>query len=227
VQKMKEDFFHSVAHDLRAPILNMQGYIKLLNQEQLNNDKKKEYLEGLKEESDKLFEMLESVLDMSRLESGAVKLNLSEEDLGKFLENVISRFEYILKEKEINYEVIKPYKNSKFIADYELLERAVSNLISNACKFTEKNGIIKLKGEILENGSAIIEVSDTGKGISRERQKFIFDKFKSFDKGGFGIGLSIAKAIAELHGGKIWVESEEGKGSNFFIELRGKYGTEK
>ncbi|PIS46648.1 MAG: hypothetical protein COT17_07480 [Elusimicrobia bacterium CG08_land_8_20_14_0_20_51_18] len=225
IQKMKEDFFHSIAHDLRSPILNMQGYIRLLQLSGgLSPEKKKEYVEGLKEESDRIFVMLENILDMSRLESGAVKLNLKEAELGGFLEKTMARFEYLFREKEIKYEVIKPAAGGKFIADYELLERAVSNLISNACKFTDKNGIIKLKAEILAGGEAVIEVSDTGRGISRDKLGLIFDKFRSYDKNGFGLGLSIAKAVAELHKGSIRAESEEGKGSSFFIKLRGAYG---
>ena len=212
VYEMKEDFFRAIVHDIRAPILNMQGYIKLLSYSSDENVKK--YLEGLKSETDTVYRMLENVLDVSRIENRNIKLDFRDVDLVELLREIAKRFEVRSKVKNLYFNVELGAKPVFVRIDEELMRRAIENILTNAFKYTDKGGVT-LKLEVNEKISIII--SDTGRGIEKEKLKNIFDKFKNASKEGFGLGLSIAKAMIELNGAKIFVESEEGKGTKFTI----------
>jgi two-component system sensor histidine kinase VicK len=212
VYEMKEDFFRAIVHDIRAPILNMQGYIKLLSYSSDENVKK--YLEGLKSETDTVYRMLENVLDVSRIENKNIKLDFRDVDLVELLREIAKRFEVRSKVKNLYFNVELGAKPVFVRIDEELMRRAIENILTNAFKYTDKGGVT-LKLEVNEKISIII--SDTGRGIEKEKLKNIFDKFKNASKEGFGLGLSIAKAMIELNGAKISVESEEGTGTKFTI----------
>jgi len=218
IQSVKEDFFRSVAHDIRAPLLNMQGYINLLSLSRQDMSKFDEYVSGLEEESERIFNLVQSVLDMSRLESGAYKLNLDNVDIGEMLKKTADRFSPMLKEKNLSLK-LSLNEGLNVRADKELLFRAIENILSNACKFSFESGIIEI-GAWKEKGLAHIKIKDYGPGISPERISKIFDKFTGYDSRGFGLGLSIAKAVAEIHGGSISVFSDGKSGSEFVIKLK-------
>ncbi|GAB4031278.1 MAG: hypothetical protein Fur0012_08280 [Elusimicrobiota bacterium] len=218
IQSVKEDFFRAVAHDIRAPLLNMQGYIKLLSFYPQERAKFEEYIKGLEEESERIFRLVQSVLDMARLESGAFKLKPVEINVCEFLRKTAERFSPVLSEKSLKLELSCDEK-LKIMVDEELISRALDNIISNACKFSFENGIIKM-GALRENGFVIISVKDFGPGISADKLSKIFEKFTGYDSRGFGLGLSIAKAAAELHGGGVAAVSDGKSGSEFFIKLK-------
>jgi len=213
VYEMKEDFFRSIVHDIRTPILNIQGYIKLLSYS--NDESIKKYIEGLKTESDTVYRMLENILDVSRIENRSIKVERREINLKELLKSIADRFEVRARIKNLYFNLdLGDDKPLIISADEELLRRAIENILTNAFKYTDKGGVT-LKLEVNEKISIII--SDTGRGIEKEKLKNIFDKFKNASKEGFGLGLSIAKAMIELNGAKIFVESEEGKGTKFTI----------
>jgi signal transduction histidine kinase len=213
VYEMKEDFFRSIVHDIRTPILNIQGYIKLLSYS--NDESIKKYIEGLKTESDTVYRMLENILDVSRIENRSIKVERREINLKELLKSIADRFEVRARIKNLYFNLdLGDDKPLIISADEELLRRAIENILTNAFKYTDKGGVT-LKLEVNEKISIII--SDTGRGIEKEKLKNIFDKFKNASKEGFGLGLSIAKAMIELNGAKISVESEEGKGTKFTI----------
>jgi len=132
--RMKEDFFHSVAHDIRVPLLTMQGYIKLL-ENMCKDVKTKEYLSNIKDSSKQLFEFLQNILDMSRFEAGSVRLNRSEIKISDFLEGIKDSFEVLFEEKGVALD-FKKGGDFVFKADENLLRRVMDNLLSNALKFT-------------------------------------------------------------------------------------------
>jgi two-component system sensor histidine kinase VicK len=213
VYEMKEDFFRSIVHDIRTPILNIQGYIKLLSYS--NDESIKKYIEGLKTESDTVYRMLENILDVSRIENRSIKVERREINLKELLKSIADRFEVRARIKNLYFNLdLGDDKPLIISVDEELLRRAIENILTNAFKYTDKGGVT-LKLEVNEKISIII--SDTGRGIEKEKLKNIFDKFKNASKEGFGLGLSIAKAMIELNGAKISVESEEGKGTKFTI----------
>ncbi|MEW6011855.1 MAG: ATP-binding protein [Elusimicrobiota bacterium] len=215
MQKMKEEVFRSIAHDIRSPLLNMQGYIKLLSYTE--DEKIRRYSKGLKEESDIVFKMIENILDISRIENKNLELDLKQTDLSSLLKKLSERFEVRAEVKNIRFEKNIPDFEVYALIDPELFQRAVENILTNAFKYTDNGGRVRL--ELKKEEKIKIIVSDTGKGIEKQRLGEIFERFKSYSKDGFGLGLNIAKTIIELHKGKIEVFSEPGKGTTFILSI--------
>ncbi|NLI10881.1 MAG: HAMP domain-containing protein [Elusimicrobia bacterium] len=218
IRSVREDFFRAVAHDIRAPLLNMQGYVKLFSLNLGDKEKTAEYIKGMEEESERIFKLVESVLEMSRLESGAFKLNISSFSVLSFLKKTAERFSPVLADKNLKLNIICP-KDFNLKADENLLSRALDNMLSNACKFSFDNGVIELTAKTQE-GFNIISVKDYGPGISKDKMEKIFEKFTGYDPKGFGLGLSIAKAAAQAHGGSVGAFSDGKSGSEFYIKLK-------
>lgn len=215
--KTKEEVFRSIVHDIRTPLLNMQGYIKLLSYD--TNEKTKKYIEGLENESSLVFRMLENILDMARIENKSISLNLTKTEIVSFLEKISERFKARAEYKNINFQFVPKIQNIYLNIDEELFQRAIDNIVSNAFKYTPSGGSIELGVESLGNKRIRIFVKDTGRGIEEEKLKHIFEKFRSFSKDGFGLGLSITKTIIEMHNGSIEIKSKEGKGTDVYIYL--------
>jgi PAS domain S-box-containing protein len=220
LEKEKEDFFAMVTHDLKGPLTTIAGYTELIlsKRERLDDDTSK-MLEVVERSADKLNEMVDNFLTISRLETGNIKLDPHPEDIPA-----------ILRELERNYYPVAEQKGIEFIADIPYLpavsvdrryvDRAVSNLLQNSFKFTPSGGKVTLTAE----GGAeeiIISVEDTGPGIPKEDIGRIFDKYYRGAKNtkGVGLGLMIVNAVANAHGGRVSVQSEPGKGSTFRIFL--------
>ncbi|HAN04669.1 MAG: hypothetical protein A2X30_06675 [Elusimicrobia bacterium GWB2_63_16] len=218
MQKMKEDFFHSVAHDLRAPLLTMQGYIKLLEKEFEPGAKQAGYVRNVKDSSDRLFKLLENILDISRMEAGQLKPDLKPVDAGAFLSSAADSFRAIYEEKGLTLRVEPPAGRAEFSADQELLRRVLENLLSNAWKFTPKGGSVTASAGA-EGEYIVFSVNDSGPGVPADQLEAVFEKYKRLKSGegesGFGLGLAIARKIVELHGGRIWAETGPGGGAAF------------
>ncbi len=213
VQKMKEDFFHSVAHDLRAPLLTMQGYIKLLEKEFSPEARQAGYVRNVKESSDRLFKLLENVLDISRMEAGQLRPEMRPVDAARFLAESIEGFRAIFDEKGVELSMdVSGAGGAEFYGDPSLLRRVLENLISNAWKFTPQGG--KVSASVRKDGEDVLfAVEDTGPGIPEAQLEAVFDKYKRLREeggSGFGLGLAIARKIVELHGGRIWAEPGPG-----------------
>ncbi len=224
IQRMKEDFFHSVAHDLRAPLLTMQGYIKLLEKEFPPEARQAGYVRNVKDSSDRLFKLLENILDISRMEAGQLKPDLARINAAEFLSAAAESFRAIFEEKGVALAVeTAGVAKTEFSADSSLLRRVIENLVSNAWKFTPKGGKVTASAAV-EKGSLIFTVSDTGPGIPPDQLEAVFEKYKQLKAGegetGFGLGLAISRKIVELHGGKIRAESGRA-GSRFVVSIPG------
>lgn len=221
IQKMKEDFFHSVAHDLRAPLLTMQGYIKLLEKEFDPGARQAGYVRNVKDSSDRLFTLLENILDISRMEAGQLKPDLRQIGAADFLSTAAEGFRAICEEKGVALAVeTAGAGKAGFSGDSSLLRRVLENLLSNAWKFTPKGG--KVTASVKTEGENIVfSVSDTGPGIPTGQLEAVFEKYKRLKSGegesGFGLGLAIARKIVELHGGRIWAESGAGAVLRFSV----------
>lgn len=214
IQKMKEDFFHSVAHDLRAPLLTMQGYIKLLEKEFPPEAKQAGYVRSVKDSSDRLFKLLENVLDISRMEAGQLRPEVRKVAAAGFLSEAAEGFRAIFEEKGVELSVDSSGAGgAEFYGDQSLLRRVLENLISNAWKFTPKGGKVAVSVK-KDGGGVLFSVTDTGPGIPAALLETVFEKYKRLkseeDGSGFGLGLAIARKIVELHGGRIWAEPGPG-----------------
>ena len=218
INEMKNDVFNAVAHDLRAPILGIQGYIMLLEEGNLSKEEQSQMLKAISNSSKMLVSLVENILDISKLERGLLVLNKSTFNLTQTIKDIAYALTPLAKQKNVEIK-IKSKNNLSICADKNLIERVFSNLISNAIKFTSEGSI---SVDIKQNGTDYnIKVKDTGIGIPKEELPKIFKKYHQADRNvrGYGLGLTIVKQIIETHKGHIEVNSELNKGTVFSITL--------
>jgi len=219
--KMKEEFLTVVSHELKSPLTSIISFAQLLSDERLGklSEKQKEALEIITQSSQRLRDLVDSLLAVSRLESGMVKFKMRKLQLRDLVLEVVKKLEPLaaLKKISISQNVAKlpPVK-----ADREELAKVLTNLLDNAIKYTAPGGRVTIESE-RKRGFVIVKVTDTGVGIAPEDMPKLFTKFFQADKSrpGSGLGLYICKMIVEAHGGKIWAKSRLGKGSTFFFTL--------
>jgi two-component system, OmpR family, phosphate regulon sensor histidine kinase PhoR len=221
LENKKKEFVANVSHELRTPITAIKGYAETLEEEITGQGK--EYLEIIKKHSERLINIIEDLLLLSKMEDKEFKLESSNVDIEQIIENVMSLFNEKAKSKNINIRFEKIDDTYNINADAFKLEQMFINLIDNAIKYTDK-GEIKIK--LNQDGkNSFIEIEDTGIGISEKDAPYIFERFYVADKsrskktGGTGLGLSIVKHIVMLHKGEIKVESSLGVGTKFIIIL--------
>jgi len=224
MDQMKSDFVSNVSHELRTPMTSIAGYTKLLFLEKLGkmNDKQKQSLKIILEEGERLTRMINTVLDLSKLESGKVKFKLEKANIKAIAKESIDSLTMLAYEKGIKIVLKGRAEYAKVSKD--LLKQVFINLLNNAIKFTPKGGQITVS--LSNSGNHIeVQVMDTGEGIPADMLPKLFDKFFQVDSsmtrqhGGTGLGLVIVKHIIDSHKGNIWVESEIGKGSRFIFTL--------
>ncbi|MGC8776926.1 MAG: ATP-binding protein [Candidatus Micrarchaeia archaeon] len=225
---LKTQFIYNISHELKTPITNIKGFSSLLQKGDFGelNSEQKEYVKIILDESERLMQLIQQILDVAKLSSGKIKLDLQEVNFSKLAENPsIKALEEVATNKGLAFSWTVDYNVPEVIADPNRLIQVFVNLISNAIKFTE-HGSISVK--IYRKGKNVrVEVSDTGIGISKEDQRKLFRKFYQVQKKGLtkqegagtGLGLSIAKEIIALHKGRIGVNSELGKGSTFWFTI--------
>ena len=223
--KHKSEFLANMSHELRTPLNAILGYTELI----LDNiygdvpEKIREVLERLDKNGRHLLNLINDVLDLSKIEAGQLVLSLDEYSMEDVIQTVITAVESLAAEKNLKLKVMVPADLKIGKGDQQRIAQVLLNLVGNAIKFTEQ-GEVKVEVGVSDE-TFFISVSDTGPGISKPDQKKIFEEFQQADgsstreKGGTGLGLSIAKKIVEMHGGQIWVESTLGKGSNFRFTL--------
>ncbi|MEA3328784.1 MAG: hybrid sensor histidine kinase/response regulator [Candidatus Omnitrophota bacterium] len=231
VSQMKSDFVSIVSHELRTPLSSIrEGVSQVLDgvTGEINN-KQRKYLAISIEEIDRLNKIVNDLLNISRLEAGKVELNKESIGISGLVNKVIDGFKHLIKDKDISLTSIVPQNDIKISLDAEKIRQVVLNLIFNAYKFTKEKGKITVEVKNKEDKVEIV-VKDTGIGIAREDIPRLFSKFAQFgQKGvyrgkGTGLGLVICKSFIEMHGGKIWAESELNKGSKFIFSLPKKPG---
>ncbi|MDR2808584.1 MAG: response regulator [Spirochaetaceae bacterium] len=231
--RAKSTFLSRMSHEMRTP---MNAIIGMTTIAQASHDKERmEYcLSKINDASIHLLGVINDILDMSKIEAGKFELSYSDFDFEKMLLRVTNVMNFRVEEKQQNLVVhLDRTIPKRIVSDEQRLAQVITNLLSNAVKFTPENGSITLSVEditpetmdrLLQN-SLRITVADTGIGISSEQQKRLFTSFEQADGsiarkfGGTGLGLAISKNIVELMGGKIWIESEEGKGASFIFEI--------
>ena len=221
---MKEEFFQAVAHDLRAPLFAMQGYLRLLEKSVKPEKAQKGYFDAISQSCEKLTLFIQDTLDAARIETGQLILTVAPVDPRVMLQRVVKLFSPLAAEKGIRLELELPEDAPSSIdADERLLERVFNNLLSNAMKFTPRGGSISVEVSRAGAGKVEFSVSDTGPGIPAEQKTSIFEKFRQIDTGqaktGFGRGLKTSLTVVRPQQGTIWVDSEQGLGSEFIFTI--------
>lgn len=230
VNQLKNALFTNITHEFRTPltvIKGMTGAIKLnLENNQHNNIENS--LEIIDRNSDGLMHLINEMLDLAKIESGNMELNLMQVDIIPFIKYLTQSFHSYAEEKEINFSVHCDIEHLEMDIDVNKFTAIITNLISNAIKFTSKKGEVYIQiDRIRENHKDLIslKIKDNGLGISKEDQAYIFDKFYQVDntsstiQQGTGIGLALVKEFVELMQGSIDIESTQGKGSMFSIKI--------
>ena len=227
--QLKTEFLHNMSHEIRTPLNGIIGFSDLLNLPELNESKRKNYVNIIQNSSHQLMRVMDDILEISVLGTKKVTVQENEICLNDFLTELFSVFNNKAKEKELPLYFKKELSDSQstFVTDSLKLHKIISNLLENALKFTNK-GFIELGYHLnkkVEPTLLEIYVKDTGIGIHKEKQQIIFDRFSQAEKelskhvGGLGLGLSIAKENATLIGGTIILESKLGVGSTFTLSI--------
>ena len=235
IDRERKQFVSNVSHELRTPLTSMRSYIEALNDGAWRDEKvAPEFLKVTQDETDRMIRMINDLLSLSRMDSGTVKLDLELVNINGLVNYILDRFDMMLKKDKIDTRDIKT-KNYTIKRDFTKRDlwveldtdkfiQVVDNIMNNAIKYSPDGGVITCR--LLEtHNNVILSISDQGLGIPKKDLDHVFDRFFRVDKarsraqGGTGLGLAISKEVIELHHGRIWVDSVEGKGSTFYISL--------
>ncbi|MDD5686478.1 MAG: HAMP domain-containing sensor histidine kinase [Elusimicrobia bacterium] len=221
LDKRKSEFVSMVSHELKTPLTNIIGFAQTMLSLKSNVDEQRQYLEIINLEGKRLATLVDEFLDISKIEVGNFKLQISRVNIPNLVKeaiNITNVPEGI--QIELNFFADFPM----IYGDDNKIKQVIINILANAIRYTPKGGNISIRGES-ENDSVIVSIQDTGPGIKKEELEKVFEKFYRSDdevskkSTGSGLGLAIVKSIVEAHKGKIWAESEEGKGSKFVFIL--------
>jgi two-component system phosphate regulon sensor histidine kinase PhoR len=227
VAEMKNDFVSNVSHELRTPLASIKAYVEMLIDGEAQDEKtRREFYDVIQNESNRLSRLIDNILNISRIESGLVKISKGPQSLGVILKDAVDVISPQARTKKIRLiERLAPV-HYQTVADKDMLYQAVLNLLSNAVKYTPEGGSITVENTVDESKKLIVtRITDTGVGIPPKDLPFVFDKFYRAEANnhmakGTGLGLSLVKHIVEtVHKGRMFVESQAGKGSTFGFEL--------
>ncbi|KRM19716.1 two-component sensor kinase sa14-24 [Ligilactobacillus hayakitensis DSM 18933 = JCM 14209] len=234
IDRERKQFVSNVSHELRTPLTSMRSYIEALNDGAWKDPKvAPEFLKVTQDETDRMIRMINDLLNLSRMDSGTMKLDLELVNLTRLVDYILNRFDMMLeKDNNDTREIKKNYTIKRDLAEMDLwveldtdkFIQVVDNIMNNAIKYSPDGGVITCRLFETHN-HVILSITDQGLGIPKKDLKHVFDRFFRVDKarsraqGGTGLGLAISKEVIEMHHGRIWVDSVEGKGSTFYISL--------
>ncbi len=224
--RLKSELVATASHELRTPMTSIRGYVDMLLMGTFGtlNDAQRDFLRIIKNNVARLVQLIDELLDMSRAESGEVRLRREELDVAEMLREAMQGLYGQFNERNVSVELHIQETLPLVLADRQRLQQILVNLVGNACKYTPAGGHVDVS---LRNGGNVVrfDVRDNGVGIAEAAQPHIFTPFYRADNplrdevGGTGLGLSITRKLVELHGGEIWFESHEGQGSTFSFTL--------
>lgn len=223
--RLKSAFLANMSHEIRTPLNSIIGFSDLIADPFFTPQQQAEFASYIKENGNSLLTVISNIMDFSKIEAGQVKPRLSEFSAEKLISEIYNQFVKTAADKQLELKKVLKRNNDDFrlVSDQDRLFQILTNLLDNAIKFTE-TGQIEI-GVDVTSRSLDFYISDTGIGISAENQRFVFDRFWQADSaktrryGGNGLGLTISKSLVELLGGKIWLKSEEGRGSVFHVRI--------
>jgi signal transduction histidine kinase len=219
IEKLKEEFIGMVSHEMRTPLTVIIGAISTALTAGISVDDARQLLEDAEKSAEELANILENLLELSRFQSNRLFINKSEVDVLKAVRRAIGKIEHVTAHQ---FVVDVPLSVPGVMADELRIERILHNLLENAVKYSKPGTEIKVNARV-ENGGVVIGVCDHGRGIALADQSKIFEQFERLDEPsrakGLGLGLVVCKRLVEAHGGRIWVESELGRGATFCFTL--------
>lgn len=228
--RLKSAFLANMSHEIRTPMNGILGFSELLKMPGLTGTKQQEYIDIIGKSGQRMLNIINDIIDISKIEAGLVKINRAETNINEQIEYIYAFFkpETASKKIELSFKKALGSTEANIKTDQEKLYAVLANLVKNAIKYTDKGSIefgYSLMGSSAESKELQFYVKDTGDGIPKERQQAIFERFIQADipdkmaRQGAGLGLTIAKSYVEMLGGKIWVKSEEDKGTAFYFTL--------
>jgi PAS domain S-box-containing protein len=225
-ERIKTEFISVVSHELRTPMTVIRGYSALLSDGKLGaiNEKQKEYIDKINSETGRLLELANDMLDLQKFESGKIELKFEKTNMVKFMQKIVEDFQMQYAKKGFTLVLENNLKSENANIDVKYFERVITNLLTNAYKYTEKGGV-KVFLVNPDPNNIVIAVKDTGVGIKEAALPHLFERFYQAQgvmqrkQEGSGLGLSIVKTVAEAHNGMVWVESKEGVGSTFYVAI--------
>ena len=228
--RLKSAFLANMSHEIRTPMNGILGFTGLLKEPKLTGEEQQEYISIIEKSGARMLNIINDIVDISKIEAGLMEVNVKESNVNEQIEYIYTFFKPEVEGKgmQLFFKNSLPLKEAIVKTDREKIYAILTNLVKNAIKYTNE-GSIEFGYNLVEplHATALLEffVKDTGIGIPKDRQEAVFDRFVQADIGnkrafqGAGLGLSISKAYVEMLGGKIWVESEEGKGSIFYFTI--------
>ena len=223
LDKMKNEFFANISHELRTPLTLILSPVDALL-EKLPSSAERDSLKVVRNNATRLLRMIDDLLDLAKLEAGGLRLRVMQVDIANLAQRVADNATPAAKAKGVELVFSSDGEPPEMFGDPHRIEIIVTNLVGNAMKFTPSGGRVEV-GVFHNSAGTAVEVTDTGPGISRDEQQRIFDRFHQTEtserrqQGGVGIGLSLARELAQLHGGSLTVDSELGRGSTFTLFL--------
>ena len=225
LEKIRQDFVANVSHELRTPLTTIKGYAETLLEGALKEDVASQFVQVIQRHTDRLTKIVEDLLTLSKIESREFQLKREKVSIDELFENVLDIVKEAAERKRITLSRVEISSFLDVIADRHSLEQVLVNLLDNAIKYTPEGGKVTISGSEKDPREVEISVQDNGIGIPKEDLPRIFERFYRVDKGrsqelgGTGLGLSIVKHLVQAHGGRIWVESQMGKGTTFYFTL--------
>lgn len=225
--KLKSEFLANVSYELRSPLTSISGFSEMLKQEYFGSlsEHQREYVNGIHQSSLQLMHLINDILDLASVEAGYMRLEVSKFDIYAMMKSVLSLTQERAKEIDVNLKFECPSRIGKMTGDETRIKQILFNLLSNALKYSYAGGAVTLGAKEEDDDHIMLWVEDEGMGIDQEERKDVFEKFykgrghetrRSEGKtSGTGLGLSIVKSFMELHGGKVVLHSEAGKGARF------------
>jgi two-component system phosphate regulon sensor histidine kinase PhoR len=222
---IRQDFVANVSHELRTPLTTIKGYAETLLEGALKEEVAFQFVQVIKRHTDRLTKIVEDLLMLSKIESKEFQLKIEFISLPDFINDVIDFVKEAAEKKEISISQSKITSSQAVGADRNYLEQIFINLLDNAIKYTHEKGRITISVTEMDPREIRFSIEDNGIGIPKEDIPRIFERFYRVDKGrskelgGTGLGLSIVKHLVQAHGGKVWAESQLGRGSTFYFTL--------
>jgi signal transduction histidine kinase len=227
LEQLRDSLIHMIVHDLRTPLTSIIGGLQTIVHTEYAPDMTREFLPVALDGANALLELVNTLLDINKMESGEMKLDLQPLRFAQIAEDALNQVRVLARERDQELSTSISADLPAVAADAEKLRRVVVNLLGNAIKFTQHGGYITLSAQPHEGGLRF-SVSDDGPGIPPEYRDRVFEKFGQVEsraegvKNSTGLGLTFCKMVVEAHGGRIWVESEVGKGTTFSAFIPGK-----
>lgn len=224
LDQLRTDFLSNVSHELRTPLAAIKGFVSTLLRQDVewSDEEQQDFLETIDHEADRLTRLISDLLDISRLEAGALELNRSYYLLPEIIDSTQARLAKLTERHRLQFLVTSDLP--PVFVDEMRIGQVLVNLVENATKYSPEGSKITLEAR-LKGDEVIVNIADKGEGIPAELQNKVFDRFYQAEsivsgrKSGTGLGLSVCRGIVEAHGGRIWVQSEVGKGSKFSFSL--------